>query len=170
LIIVAALVRIRHGAASTLTSSHFHDLGKLFFAFCLLWADFFYCQFLVIWYANIPEETSYIIQRTMSLPWSRLAWAVFILSFVLPFFILLNKQVKTKPRFMIGLCSLVFVGIWLEHFLLLGPSLNPGAESLPMTVTDVLITLGFLGLMAIAVRYALARFPELLPVPRQEVK
>ncbi len=170
LIIVAALVRIRHGAASTLTSSHFHDLGKLFFAFCLLWADFFYCQFLVIWYANIPEETSYIIQRTMSLPWSRLAWAVFILSFVLPFFILLNKQVKTKPRFMIGLCSLVFVGIWLEHFLLLGPSLNPGAESLPMAVTDVLITLGFLGLMAMAVRYALARFPELLPVPRQEVK
>lgn len=170
LIILAALVRIRHREAVSLTSSHFHDLGKLFFAFCLLWADFFYCQFLVIWYGNIPEETSYIIQRTMVLPWSRLAWAVFILSFVIPFLLLLNKQVKTKPRFMIGLCSLVFVGIWLEHFLLLGPALSPGAESLPMGMMEVLITLGFLGLMATAVRFALGRFPELLPVQKQEVK
>ena len=170
LIIVAAVVHLRHGEASALNPSHFHDLGKLFFGFCMLWADFFYCQFLVIWYGNLPEETNYIIQRTMTLPWSRLAWVVFILSFVIPFLILLNKQVKTKPRFMIGLCSLVFVGIWLEHFLLLGPALSPGAESLPMGMMEVLITLGFLGLMAMAVRFALGRFPELLPVEKQEVK
>jgi len=170
LIIVAAIVHLHHGEASSLNSSHFHDLGKLFFGFCMLWADFFYCQFLVIWYGNIPEETSYIIQRTMTPPWSRLAWTVFILSFVIPFLVLLNKQVKTKPRFMIGLCSLVFIGIWLEHYVLLSPSLNPKAVSLPMGITDVLITLGFLGLMAMAVRFALARFPELLPVQRQEVK
>ena len=170
LIIVAAIVHLRHGEASALNPSHFHDLGKLFFGFCMLWADFFYCQFLVIWYGNLPEETNYIIQRTMTLPWSRLAWVVFILSFVIPFLILLNKQVKTKPRFMIGLCSLVFVGIWLEHFLLLGPALSPGAESLPMGMMEVLITLGFLGLMAMAVRFALGRFPELLPVEKQEVK
>lgn len=170
LIILAALVRIRHGEASSLKPSHFHDLGKLYFAFCLLWADFFYCQFLVIWYGNLPEETSYIIQRTMTLPWSRLAWAVFILSFVIPFLILLNKQVKTKLRFMIGLCSLVLVGIWLEHYLLLSPSLNPKAASIPIGIADVLITLGFLSLMAMAVRLALTCFPELIPVQRQEVK
>ena len=150
--------------------SHFHDLGKLFFAFCLLWADFFYCQFLVIWYGNLPEETSYIIQRTMMLPWNRLAWAVFILSFVIPFLILLNKQVKTRPRFMIGLCSLVLFGLWLEHFLLLGPALNPKAGSVPVSVTDVLITMGFLGLMAMAVRFGLGFFPELVPVQQEEVK
>ena len=170
LIIVAAIVHLRHGEASSLKPSHFHDLGKLFFAFCMLWADFFYCQFLVIWYGNIPEETSYIIQRTMTLPWSRLAWAVFILSFVIPFLILLNKQVKTKPRFMIGLCSLVLAGIWLEHFLLLGPALSPESDSFPIGVTDVLITLGFLGLMATAVRFALGLFPELIPVQKQGVK
>jgi len=170
LIIVAAVVHLRHREASTLTSSHFHDLGKLFFGFCMLWADFFYCQFLVIWYGNIPEETSYIIRRTMTLPWSRLAWASFILSFVIPFLILINRQVKTNLRFMIGLCSLVLVGIWLEHFLLLGPALSPKADSLPMGITDVLITLGFLGLMVMAVRFALARFPELIPVQQQEVK
>jgi Ni/Fe-hydrogenase subunit HybB-like protein len=170
LIIVAAIVHLRHGEASTLNPSHFHDLGKLFFGFCMLWADFFYCQFLVIWYGNLPEETNYIIQRTMTLPWSRLAWAVFILSFVIPFLILLNKQVKTKPRFMIGLCSLVLVGIWLEHYLLLGPALNPKAGSIPVSVTDVLITLGFLGLMAMSVRFGLGLFPELVPLKQEEAK
>ncbi len=170
LIIAAALVRIRHGRTSSLNFSHFHDLGKLFFGFCMLWADFFYCQFLVIWYGNIPEETSYIIRRTMALPWSRLAWAVFILSFVIPFLILLNKQVKTKPRFMIGLCSLVLVGIWLEHFLLLGPALTPKADGIPVSISDGLITLGFLGLMVMAVRFGLGFFPELIPVRQEEVK
>jgi Ni/Fe-hydrogenase subunit HybB-like protein len=170
LIIVAAMVHLRHGEASTLTSSHFHDLGKLFFGFCMLWADFFYCQFLVIWYGNIPEETSYIIRRTMTLPWSRLAWASFVLSFVIPFLILINRPVKTNLRFMIGLCSLVLVGLWLEHFLLLGPALSPKADSLPMGIVDILITLGFLGMMAMAVRFALRLFPELIPVRQQEVK
>ena len=170
LIIIAALVQLRHGEASSLTPSHFHDLGKLFFGFCMLWADFFYCQFLVIWYGNIPEETSYIIRRTMTLPWSSLAWASFLLSFVIPFLILINRQVKTKLRFMIGLCTLVFVGLWLEHFLLLGPALSPMADSLPLGMIDILITLGFLSLMAMAVRFALSRFPELIPVRQQEVK
>jgi hypothetical protein len=170
LIVLASLIYRSRGHASGLTPSQFHDAGKLLFAFGLLWADFFYCQLLVIWYGNISEETSYIIQRTMILPWNRLAWTVFILSFVIPFLILLNKQVKTKPRFMIGLCSLIFVGIWLEHLLLVGPALHPKATSLPLEATDGLITLGFFGLMALAVRLALARFPELIPVQRQEVK
>jgi len=170
LIILASVLHLKSREASSLTSSHFHDLGKLFFAFCLLWADFFYCQFLVIWYGNIPEETSYLIERTMTLPWSRLAWAVFILSFVIPFLILINKEVKTRPRFMIGLCSMVLVGIWLEHYLLLGPAMNLGVSSIPISVSDVLIALGFLGLMAMAVRFALTRFPELVPIQRQEVK
>ena len=170
LIILANVLYLYRGDASGLTPSQFHDAGKLLFAFGLLWADFFYCQLLVIWYGNITEETSYIIQRTMALPWSRLAWTVFIVSFVIPFLVLLNKRVKTKPRFMIGLCSLVFVGIWLEHLLLVGPALHPKAISLPLEATDGLITLGFFGLMALAVRFALARFDQWIPMRQQEVK
>jgi hypothetical protein len=170
LTIIAAVVHLCRGEASPLSPSHFHDLGKLFLAFCLFWADLFYCQFLVIWYGNLPEETNFIIQRTFLMPWKGLAWAVFILGFVIPFLILLNKQVKTKPRFMIGLCSLVLVGIWIEHYLLLSPALNPRVDSLPIGVADVLITLGFLGLMAMAVRIGLGFLPELVPVKQEEVK
>ncbi len=77
LIILAAIIRLRQGEASRLTAAHFHDIGKLFFAFCLLWADFFYVQLLVIYYGNIPEETHYVIVRTMLAPWNKLAWTVF---------------------------------------------------------------------------------------------
>lgn len=164
IIIIAAVLHLKQGGDSGLGAAHFHDLGKLFFGFCLIWADFFYCQFIVIWYANISEETSYIIQRTMLPPWNPLAWAVFIMVFVIPFFILLNKKVKTKPVPMIILCSLVLVGIWLEHLLLLGPALNRHASSLPIGVLDGLVTMGFLGLMALALTFFMNLFPEIVPV------
>lgn len=160
LIILAAITRIKKGEASGLEPSHFHDIGKLFFAFCLLWADFFYVQLTVIWYGNIPEETHYVIERTVTVPWNTLAWTIFIVCFIIPFVILLNKKVKSKPVFMVILCSAIIIGFWLEHLLLLAPALSHDVHSLPLSVSDGLITVGFLGLMAIAVRFFLRRFPE----------
>ena len=166
LIILAAIIHIRQGEASRLNASHFHDIGKLFFAFCLLWADFFYVQLMVIYYGNIPEETQYVIVRTMLAPWNKLAWTVFIVCFVGPFFILLNKDIKTKPILMVIICSIVIVGIWLEHLLLLGPALSHEIQSIPLSLSDGLISLGFLGLMAIAVGYFLKVFPETILVKK----
>ncbi len=167
LIILACIQYLRHGEASGITSSHLHDIGKLFLAFCLLWADFFYVQLMVIYYGNIPEETYYVIARTMLAPWNRLAWTIFIVCFIGPFVILLNKKIKTKPIFMMILCSVVIIGIWLEHLLLLGPALNHGAQSIPLSISDGLISLGFLGLMVIAIRYFLATFPEIALIKKR---
>lgn len=163
LIVLASLFRMTQGAQSGLSSSHFHDLGKLFFAFCLLWADFFYCQLLVIWYGNISEETSYLIERALIQPWSGLAWTIFGLCFFLPFVMLLNKRIKTKPMVMTVLCVVVILGFWLEHLLLVGPALNRHTTSLPLGVFDALIFLGFLGLMVIAVAWFLKVFPQAEP-------
>jgi hypothetical protein len=102
-------------------------------------------------------------------PWNSLAWTVFIISFVIPFFVLLNKNIKTKPWFMIVLCSVVLLGIWLEHLLLLAPALTPSMASLPLNPVDGLITLGFFGLMALAITYFLRLFPELVPIEKKEV-
>jgi hypothetical protein len=161
LIILAAITQIKKGKASGLEPSHFHDIGKLFFAFCLLWADFFYVQLTVIWYGNIPEETHYVIERTVMIPWSKLAWTVFIVCFVIPFVILLNKKVKSKPVFMVILCSAIIIGFWLEHLLLLAPALSHDVHALPLGVSDGLITVGFFGLMVMAVSFFLKRFPEI---------
>jgi hypothetical protein len=168
LIILAAVTRIKKGKASGLEPSHFHDIGKLFFAFCLLWADFFYVQLTVIWYGNIPEETHYVIERTLMVPWNTLAWTIFGICFIIPFVILLNKKVKSAPVFMVILCSAIIIGFWFEHLLLLAPALSHEVTTLSVSVSDGLISLGFLGLMVVAVSYFLNRFPELTGIKARE--
>jgi len=160
LIILAAILHLHLGKDSAFLPSHFHDIGKLFFAFCLLWADFFYVQLVVIWYGNISEETAYVIERTVFAPWKTLAWTVFIVCFIAPFIILLNRKIKTRPVLMMMLSAVVIIGIWLEHLLLLGPALSHGVTSLPLAISDGLISIGFLGLMVIALNFFLKRFPE----------
>jgi hypothetical protein len=70
---------------------------------------------------------------------------------------------------MIIICSIVIVGIWLEHLLLLGPALSHEAESIPLSISDGLISLGFLGLMMMAVAFFLAKFPEVLRINERGV-
>ncbi|MDF1590136.1 MAG: hypothetical protein P1P89_01375 [Desulfobacterales bacterium] len=168
LIILAWLLYLKAENRFGLRLSDFHDIGKLFFAFCLMWADFFYVQLVVIWYGNIPELTGYIIERTLMPPWKMLAWTVFIVCFILPFLLLLNKKIKTKPWAMIPLCSIVIVGIWLEHLLLLGPALGHDTVVLPLSLTDGLISLGFLGLLLASVAFFLKLFPELGRIGKRE--
>jgi len=169
LIILAAVLQLNPNSQFSIPASNFHDIGKLFFAFCLVWADFFYAQLVVIWYGNISEETTYIVERVMVAPWQSLAWGVFIVCFIVPFLVLLNRRVKTLPRFMMVFCAIIIAGMWLEHLLLLGPALNHHATSIPFGVTDVLITIGFFGLMAFAVSGYLKQFPELVRHDGREV-
>ncbi len=159
LIILAFWFHHKLGIESGLEPSHFHDMGKLFFVFCLLWADFFYVQFFVIWYGNIPEETAYIIQRTMTPPWNGLAWTVFAICFMIPFVVLLNRAIKSRPVFMSLICSLVIIGIWLEHVLLLGPVFHEHAVQIPFSLVDVMIFLSFLGMMI----FSILRFIDFMP-------
>ena len=142
--------------------SQFHDLGKLLLAFCLTNGDFFFSQFLVIWYGNLPEETRFVINRVNFPPWNFLAWTVLVLFFIVPFGTLLSRKVKMKQGPMLVLTALILVGMWLERFLLVAPSLwkRPG---LPLGPAEFLISLGFLGLMALSLQWFLKRFP-LLPL------
>jgi hypothetical protein len=167
LIILAALLHSSPRNGFVLKASQFHDLGKLFFAFGLMWADFFYAQLVVIWYGNLPEETAYVIERTMTTPWKGLAWTVFIACFIGPFLILLNKKIKTIPAAMIAICAMVVTGMWLEHFLMIAPAFYPHAAALPLNWIDAGVGLGFLGLLAAALTYYFNQFPEILQ-PRAE--
>ncbi|MCP4744543.1 MAG: hypothetical protein GY874_00135 [Desulfobacteraceae bacterium] len=168
LIILAAVLHLSHRTPFRLKSSQFHDIGKLFFAFCLVWADFFYVQFVVIWYGNISEETAYIIKRTMTPPWNGLAWVVFFACFIGPFLILLNKKIKMVPVAMIFICSAVIAGMWLEHFLLLGPVYHPDVIAVPVGWLEILIAMGFFGLLAGSLMLYLDQFPEVLIISEEK--
>jgi hypothetical protein len=162
LLIVASAVSLALGDRSQLKPAHFHDVGKLFFAFTIVWAYFLYAQVLVIWYGNVPEETHYLLERFEYAGWKFGLVAAFLMAFVLPFFVLLNERAKKTPILMLVVCSLALTGIWLENLLLIGPPLLYDTGSLSLRVFDVLISLGFLGLMALAVSGPLRAFPELI--------
>ena len=73
------------------------------------------------------------------------------------------------PKFMIVFCSCIITGIWFEHFLLLAPAMGHSMHTLPLGINDVLISLGFLGLMLLALSSFLRQFPELARTGKREV-
>jgi hypothetical protein len=128
-----------------ITENHFHDLGKLCFAFTAFWGYLTFGQYLVIWYGNMAEETHWMGHRLTS-PWTPLTLAVVFLMFVLPFFGLLSRAAKVYLPTMafFALCSTV--GLWLHRYLEVYPSLHPDAERVPLGLWELGVTLGFLGL------------------------
>jgi hypothetical protein len=148
------------GMGNAIGKKQFHDIGKLLFAFCVVGLDFFYVQFLVIWYGNLPDETRYVIWRVIYDPWAALAWTVLIVLFIVPFVVLLLRKIKMEPVLMTGISIWILIAIWLEKFLLVTPSMLK-SKSLPLGVFEVLITLGWLGLFAFCVCTFLQRYPVL---------
>lgn len=155
----------RMGPRSPLTADEFHDLGKLVFGFCLLTAYLAWSQYLPIWYGNLPEETGFVLLRTQTEPWSLWAKVVLALGFVVPFIAGLSRALKRRPGSLFVLCGVVAVGMWMERYLLVVPSLGrtdaPGG-SLPFGWPEVPITLGFLAVYVLSYS-ALARWVPLPP-------
>ena len=162
LTITAILMRKFFRLEEYITISVLHDLGNLTFAFCLLSGDFFWSQFLVIWYGNLPEETGFVITRGMELPWSTLSWGVLIICFIWPFLIMLSRKAKRNPLTLFIICAVIFSGMWLERYVLIVPSLWKG-ETAPFGLTEIFITLGFLASFVLTFLSFVKRIP-LLPV------
>ena len=76
-----------------LNDEHLHDLGKLLFAFSTFWVYIWFSQYMLIWYTNIPEETTYFVRRTHGL-WFALFLANVVLNWLVPFAVLLRRDTK----------------------------------------------------------------------------
>ena len=162
IVVLAALAHKKLGLRRIIRPRHFHDLGKLLFGFCMMTGYLFYTQFLVIWYGNLPEETRYVILRVRHSPWEPVAWIVFAICFGLPFILLLGRKIKMHPGPLTILSLIILIGMWLERFLLVAPSLWEKPE-IPLGAIEVLVTAGFLGVVGLTVTLFLTRFP-LLPL------
>jgi hypothetical protein len=132
-------------------------------AFCIFTGYLFYAQFLTIWYGNLPEETRYVILRVKLPPWEPLAWTILIMIFVGPFFIFLSRRIKISRVPVIVISIVIITGMWLERFILVAPSLSTHADHIPIGITEVLVTAGFLGLVGLSVTTFLQGVP-LLPI------
>jgi hypothetical protein len=158
---LVAVVAARSEAFRTrLHTRHFHDLGKLAFAFCLFTGYLFYTQFLVIWYGNVPEETRYVILRVKLTPWEPLAWVVLFMTFIAPFVVLLQRRVKLHRPAVTVVSLVILVGMWLEKLILVAPSLWKQG-TIPLGVPEALVTAGFLGVFGLSFSAFLSRVPAL---------
>jgi hypothetical protein len=119
---VAALLFNSRGQLGFRTTAELrHDLGRLLLAFSLFWAYIWYSQFMLIWYADLPEETPYFAAR-LSNGWSVLFLLNAVVNFGVPLFVLLPARAKRHPTVLLQVALIVILGRWLDVYLLVAPS------------------------------------------------
>ncbi len=101
------------------TAEHFHDLGKYLFAISIFWTYVWFSQFMLIWYANVGEETIYFKLRMDEYP--VLFWGNLLLNFIMPFFILMRNDTKRKYGTLFFASAIVFFGHWFDYFNMIKP-------------------------------------------------
>lgn len=140
-----------------------HDLGKLMLAGTMFWAYTAFAQLLPIWYADMPEETDFLLVRLYLPEWTWLAQTVGMMCFVAPFTILMSRGIKKMRWPFAGICGLIMVGVFLERTLLVLPSVHFGDPRTPFIAFVCVGTwLGFVGLFVQVVSRVLASVPPLV--------
>lgn len=134
------------GASDLITEKQYHDIGKLCFGFTAFWGYLTFSQYLVIWYANLPEETHFFTLRLTG-AWKPVTLAAVALTFVLPFFGLLSVKAKTWTPTMMFFAACSFTGLWLVRYIEVYPSIyGPMARGdLPLGKWELALFTGFLG-------------------------
>ena len=136
-----------------------HDIGKLAFAFTVFWTYLFFSQYIVIWYGKLPWEQAWIITRSAP-PWGGYSLLVILLCFIIPFAGLIGRKPKMEPAILATLTTVILVGLWLERYGLVAPSLHHEGDPI-FTIWQPLIGLMFLGLWMGSVRWFLSTFPAM---------
>jgi len=142
------------------TEERLHDLGTLLFGFSSFWMYTWFCQYLLIWYTNHPEETAWFRRRSVA-PWPALLLVVLALNWGIPFAILLFRDAKRSPVILAAVALVVLAGRWLDLFVIIVPSqremlANPGG-------IEAGLMLGAAGIFGLTVLRVLAGGP-LVPV------
>jgi len=121
--VIVVLMLERQGAlAGVLRTEHLHDIGKLMFALTLFWAYCWYCQYMLIWYTDIPEETTHYALRKEG-PWWLLVQAVLVLKWGVPFCALMARRACRSRRVLAQVAATVLVGSALDLYVQVGPPL-----------------------------------------------
>lgn len=144
------------GFLEWITYEHLHDLGKFMFAFSIFWCYLWFAQFILIWYGNIPEETTYFAIRMWG-SYHTLFYLNLIINFVAPFLILMTKDSKRNYTIVAYMAILVFIGHYLDFYLMFMP--GPLKNNWHIGWFEIGISLGFIGLMILLVTRQLGKAP-----------
>ena len=155
-IILSVPIKRHLGLDSYLSLNHYWDMGKILQGFSLFWVYLMFSQLLTIWYANMPEETGFVIKRVVDEPFRSFAWAVLTCCFIFPFVSLLPRSHKIITPIAVFIATVSFSGLWMDKFLLVIPSLT---DELVFGINHFLITLGFLAGFVATFLLFINRFP-----------
>src|SRR5690606_35750990 len=148
LILVTIALKKAGKLQGIVTVEHLHDLGKFLFAFTVFYAYIAYCQYFLIWYANIPEETFWYRERWEH-GWSKPAVIMIFTTFVIPFVTLLAREAKRRVPTLLVAAASVLLGRAVEIYWIIAPSLHIEASLSWLNVTGLLGVAGlFLGTVA----------------------
>ena len=118
---ILLVIYLKHkGYLEQVTGDHLHDLGKYMFGITVFWTYLWFDQYMLIWYANIGEETIYFKERWMQYP--VLHGGNLVVNFLLPFLILMRNDTKRKYGTLVFVAILVFVGHWWDYYQMIKPS------------------------------------------------
>ncbi|MEH6407886.1 MAG: quinol:cytochrome C oxidoreductase [Leeuwenhoekiella sp.] len=157
-ITVIAMVTIflkSRGLLPFVNDSHLHDLAKFMFAFSIFWTYLWFGQFMLIWYANMPEEVTYFILRIQE--YNLLFFGMLVLNFVFPILLLMNSDFKRIPWFVIMVGIVILTGHYIDIFLLVMPSTVGPYWS--FGIPEIAGICFFLGLFVFMVGTGLAKVP-----------
>ncbi len=145
-----------HDYLEYVTEEHLHDLGKFMFAFSVFWTYLWYSQFMLIWYANIPEETIYFKDR-MQGPYRGIFFLNLVTNFVLPLLLLMRRSSKRNYAAMTFLAVLIILGHWIDFYQMVMP--GPLGEHYSLGWFEFGILALYAGLIMFFVGRSLAKSP-----------
>ena len=156
-ILLFTLYLKRQGYLEDVNENHIHDLGKWIFAMSLVWTYMWFSQFMLIWYANIPEEVTYFMARLEVENYKFLFWFSMIINFIAPIILLMSRDAKRNNGRLIFVGCVILVGHWINSYLLVTPG-TLGAHG-HIGFVEIGMGLGFAGLFIYLVLNSLTKEP-----------
>jgi len=157
---IAMLVQRLGWIPRAITIEHYHDLGKLMFAFTMFWAYIAFSQYMLIWYANLPEETGWFLRR-QSGEWTWFSWFLLVGHFIVPFLYLISRGIKRRKRLLIPAALWLIAMHWIDLYYLIVPEF--GSAKIPFTPGDVLLLAGIGGIWLAGAAFVAGKH-SLIPV------
>lgn len=155
LIVLFVIYLKGQGYLTWVNDEHIHDLGKFIFAFSIFWAYLWFSQYMLIWYANMPEETVYFQPRVWG-AWRPVFFLNLIINFVFPLLIFMKRSTKRNYTVVTFTAAIVIFGHWLDFYQMVMPGTVGG---LHFPWYEFGIGLGFVGLIILITGNQLTKAP-----------